>query len=80
MHAAFVLQVAVDSFAADQRDHFLQSAHRGFAERGHFHFPALFFGIARVHAEDFAGKQSGFVAARAVADFEHHVLLVVRDL
>ena len=42
-----------------------------------FHFPALRFRVAGVHAENFGGEQRGFVAARAGADFEHDVLLVV---
>ncbi len=78
VHAALVLQPAVDLVAADQGDDFLQAAHRRFADRSHFHLPALRFRIARVHAEDLGGEQSGFVAAGAGADFEHHVLLVVR--
>ena len=49
----------------------------GFAGRGHFHFPAARFGEARVHAEDFGREQGGLIAARAGADFEDHVLLVV---
>ena len=79
MHAAFVLQLAVDLVAADQRDHFLQSAHRRFAGRSDFHLPAARFREARVHAENLVGEQRGFVAAGAGADFEHHVLLVVAD-
>ncbi len=31
MHAAFVLQLAVNLVAADQRDHFLEAAHGGIA-------------------------------------------------
>ncbi len=44
----------------------------------HFHAPALRFGVARVHAEDFGREQRGFVATRAGADFEHDVLVVER--
>ena len=77
VHAALVLQLAVDFVAADQRDHFLESADRGFAAGCDFHVPVLRFGVARVHAEDFGREQRGFVAARAGADFEHDVLFVV---
>ena len=77
VHAALVFQLAVDLVAADQRDDFLQPAHGRFAAGGDFHLPALRFRVARVHAEDLGGEERGFVAARAGADFEHHVLLVV---
>ena len=43
----------------------------------HFDLPALLLGEARVHAEDFGGKERGLVAAGAGADFEDDVLLVV---
>ena len=77
VHAAFVLELAVDLVAADQRDDFLEPAHGGFAAGGHFHLPALRFAVARVHAEDLGREQGGLVAAGAGADFEHHVLVVV---
>ena len=77
MHAALVFQLAVDALAAHQRDDFLEPAHRRLAHGREFHAPALRFGIARVHAENLGREQRGLVAARARADFEHHVLLVV---
>ena len=43
MHAAFVLQLAVDLVAADQRDDFLQAADGRFAGRRDFHLPAAAF-------------------------------------
>src|SRR5207248_11300230 len=41
------------------------------------HFPALRFRVARIHAGNFRGEQSRFVASRARANFEDDVLLVV---
>ena len=61
----------------DQRDDFLEAADAGLAGGGDFHLPALRFGVARVHAEDFGGEQGGLVAAGAGADFEDDVLIVV---
>ncbi len=45
--------------------------------REHFDLPAVLLGKARVHAEDLGGKERGFVAAGAGADFEDDVLFVV---
>jgi hypothetical protein len=42
----------------------------------HFEFPALGFGVARVHAEEVAGENAGFVAAGAGADFQDDVFVV----
>jgi hypothetical protein len=54
-----------------------QATGRRLRRRKHLHFPALRFGVARVHAEDFGGEESGLVSAGAGADFEDDVLLVV---
>ena len=77
MHAALVFQLAVDALAAHQGDDFFEPAHRRLAHGSELHAPALRFGVARIHAEDFCGEQRGFIAAGAGADFEHHVLFVV---
>ena len=77
VHAALVLQLAVNLLAADQRDDFLSRRRRDSLTSSDFHLPALRFGVARVHAEDLGGEQRGLVAAGAGADFEHDVLLVV---
>ena len=79
VHAALVLQLAVDALALDQRDDFLDAAGVGVAGRHHLELPALALGVARVHAEQVGGEQRRFVAAGAGADFEDDVLLVVRD-
>src|SRR5579863_9007752 len=76
--AAFVFELREYAFTFDDRDHFLQSAHRRFGSREHLDLPALHLGVARIHAEDFSGKERGFVAAGAGADFQNDVLLVVR--
>ncbi len=55
----------------------LRPAHSRQARGEHLHAPALRLSVARVHAEDLLGKQRGFITARAGADFQHHVLLVV---
>ena len=80
MHAAFILEARIDAVALDQRDHFLQPAHTRLRRGEHFHLPLLRLGIAVVHAEDFRHEQRGLIAARPSANFEDHVLLVVRIL
>ena len=77
VHAALVLELAVHALAFDHRDDFLEPAHSGSAGGDDFDPPALRFGIARIHAEEFLGKQGGFVATRAGADLQQHVLFVV---
>src|SRR5471030_1727302 len=78
MHAAFVLELAVDLVAADQRDDFFEPAHGRFAAGRDFKLPALRFAVARVHAENLGREQGCLIAAGAGANFEHDVLLVVR--
>ena len=77
VHAAFILQLREDALAFDDGDDFLQSADARLGGREDFHLPALRFGVAGVHAEDFGGEERGFVAAGAGADFEDDVLFVV---
>jgi hypothetical protein len=80
MHAALVLQAAVHALAFNRDDGFLQSAAAGVAARHHVELPALTLGVARVHPEQVTGKERCLVAARAGADFEDDVFLVVRIL
>ncbi len=77
MHSAFVLELAVDLVAVDQRDDFFEPAHGGFAAGRDFKFPALRFAVARVHAENLGREQGCLIAPGAGANFEHHVLFVV---
>jgi hypothetical protein len=77
MHAALPLHLGVNALALDNGDHFLVAAHAGLRERQQLDLPAMLLGKARVHAEHLGGKERGLVAARAGADFQDHVLLVV---
>src|ERR1039457_1359306 len=77
VHATFVLQFGVDLGAGDQRDHVLEAADAALTGGGDYHLPALGLRVARVHAEDLGGEQHGLIAARAGADFEDDVLIVV---
>ena len=80
MDAALVLQLAVGAASFDGGDDFLEPADAGVAARHHFDPPALALGVLAVHAEQLGGEQRRLVAARAGADFEHDVLVVVRIL
>ena len=79
MHAALVLQLAVRPAPLDGRDDFLDAADIALARRHQLDAPALLFGELAVHAEELVGEQRRFLAARARANFEHDVLLIVRD-
>src|SRR5580692_2803725 len=76
--AALVLELGKDAVAFDNGDNLFQAAGGGVGRRKDFDLPALGFGIARVHTEDFGGEESGFVSAGSSADFENDVLFVVR--
>ena len=80
VHAALVLQLAVDAAPLDHRDHFLQAADAGVAARHHLEAPAVALGVHAVHPEQLGGEERRLVAAGAGADLEHDVLLVVRIL
>ena len=59
-------------------DDFLKTAFGALAHRYDFGFPALFGGVALIHAEQVAGEQRGLVAAGAGANFEDGVVIVHR--
>ena len=80
VHAALVLQLAVGAAPLDRGDDFLQAADAGLVAREHVELPALTFRVLAVHAEQLGGEQRRLVAARAGADLEHDVLLIVRIL
>ena len=77
VHAALVLEPAEDLVPCDRGDHLLDAARLGLREREQLHLPAAPLGVARVHAEQLAREQRRLVAARAGADLEDHVLVVV---
>ena len=77
VHAALVLQAAVGAAALDRGDDFLDAARAALAARHDLELPALALGVTAVHAEEIGGEERGFVAARAGADFENDVLVVV---
>src|SRR6266851_5425124 len=77
VHAAFVLQLGINFVALNGGDDFFHSALRRRRAFEDFDFPALRFGVAGIHAEEIAGKKSGFVAAGARANFDDNALFVV---
>ena len=78
MHAALVFQYAVDTFARNGEDDFLVASDSTFREARYSHLPALLLDILRIHAEEVAGKQSRFVAARTASYLHDDVLVVFR--
>ena len=75
--AGLELEFGIGALADDLGDDFLVAAHFAQAFRQDFHFPALPFGVARIHAEQVAGEQGRLVAAGAGADFQENVAFVV---
>ena len=73
MHPAFVLHGAVNVRPLQAEDDLLEAAHRARRSVEHFQLPALTLGKAAVHAEQIAGKQRRFVAARAGPDLHDGV-------
>ena len=77
MDAPLVLQAAVGAPALDDGGDLLDPPGAGLREVDHLHPPPLLLGVAAVHAEQLGGEQRRLVAARAGADLQHHVALVV---
>ena len=72
MAAAFVLQLAVDAFAFDAQDQFLEAAQLGGVHVEDFDLPAAWSSaVVLVHVVQVAGEQGRLVAAGAGADFHH---------
>ena len=74
---AFKFEPAVGADAGDAGDDFFVATQIAFVGGNDFDLPAVAFGIASVHAQQIGGKQGGFVAAGAGADFEEDVFAVV---
>src|SRR5882724_9011688 len=74
--AAFIFQLGINFLALDSSNDFFYATHLSGRAFHNFEFPALGFGVTRVHAEEIAGKDAGFVAAGASADFEDDVFVV----
>ena len=78
--AGLELEPREDARARDARDDLLVAAVLARALAEHLDLPALALGVARVHAEQVAGEDRGFVAAGAGADLEEDVAVVARVL
>ena len=77
VHARFVLELRVRALARDAGRHFLDAARRRARHRQDLDLPAPPLGEAGVHAEQIGREQRRFFAARAGADLEDDVLVVV---
>ena len=77
MRARFKLEPRINVVSGNARNHLFVTTEFGFMRRDDFDLPALPFGVTHIHAEQAAGEQRGFVAARSGADFEEDVALVV---
>ena len=82
VRAGLELEPRERALAFDARDDFLVAAVLAVARREDLDAPAAALGVARVHAEQIAGEDRGFVAAGAGAHFEEEVgvvAFVLRD-
>src|SRR3569832_1917709 len=77
MAARFELQPRVGALPNDAEDYLLVAPDFAGVFRHDLNLPALALGIARVHAQQVAGEQRRLVTARAGADFQEDVALVV---
>ncbi len=77
VRAGFELELGVDVVTLDAGNHFLVAAVLALTLGEDLDAPALLLGIARIHAEQIAGKDRRLVAASAGADLEEHVAPVV---
>ena len=77
VNAALVLECAIHIGTRDGANDFLETARCAFAGTAHLEVPALRFAVFRVHTEEVASKECGFVATRTAADFEDSILGVL---
>ena len=80
MASGLELELRIGALAGDAQDHLLVAAQLGRRRRDDLDRPAIAFRVARVHPAEIAGEQCRLVAARAGADFEKDVAVVVRIL
>ena len=80
VHARLVFERAVDVLTRDLEYDLLVAARGAVRERGHFVAPALRLDVFGVHAQQVAGENGRFVAARAAAYLHDGVLRVLRVL
>ena len=73
MDAALVFQAFIHIGTRHEKYYFPETAQVGGIGIHGLHLPALRFGIAAVHAVEVGGKQGGFAATRAGADFHDGV-------
>ena len=77
VYATFIFQLAVNSFAFDERDHFLNCANTGFVGRKNFYSPTKSFGVSCIHSKQVRRKETGFVTTSASSNFKNDVFLVI---
>ena len=78
VHAGFIFQFRIRTFAFDFKDDFLVTADADGTLRHDLALPAFALCVTRIHAEQICRKQRGFIAACSGADFDDHVLFIAR--
>ena len=77
MHAAFIFQARISALARDGKTDLLIAAKLRLVGADHLALPAKPFGIHCVHPVQHAGKKRRLLAARAAADFNNDVFIIV---
>ncbi len=77
VHAALVLQPAVDLVPRDGSDDLLDALGGAVVQRQDLGLPVVALGVAAIEPEEVGGEERSLLAARAGADLEQDVLVVV---
>ena len=76
MHSRFKFQLAVDAVATHRQDQFAKPAQVGLGAADGLHSPAHFLAVTLIHPCQITGPETGFVAACAGTNFQHHTALI----
>ena len=78
VHSRFIFHNAVHTFTGNAGHDFFVSSGSSFIGIGHLDFPPFTFTKFRIHPEQVAGKQTGFISSRSSPDLEYNILTIVR--
>ena len=78
MDAAFEFQPRIRAVAVDREADLLEAAKLRLVQADNLGFPAALFGVHRVHAVKVVGEERRLLAARAAANLDDDVPLIVR--
>jgi hypothetical protein len=77
MNSALELEPAIGAFSLEHHNNFFKAAETSRTGRQNLNAPAARFSVARIHPVKLAGKECGFVTARAGTNLDNDVFAVV---